>query len=122
MDRIIIRDLKVTAIIGTLPHERNIAQPIIFNIELMFDLSSAGHSDALDDTVNYQEIEQRIKKMAETGHFFLLEKMAETAAEICLSYDLIEKVKIMLDKPEALSDSRSVAVVIERSQESKDLK
>lgn len=102
------------AIIGTLPHERNIAQAIIFNIELMLDLMPAGHSDALDDTVNYQEIEQRIKKMAEAGHFFLLEKMAETAAEICLSYEMIARVRITLDKPKALADSKSVAVAIER--------
>ncbi|MCF6176095.1 MAG: dihydroneopterin aldolase [Victivallaceae bacterium] len=116
MDRIIIRDLTVMAIIGTLPHERNIAQPIIFNIELMLDLAPAGHSDALDDTVNYQDIEQRIKKMAETGKFFLLEKLAETAAEICLSYDMIDKVKITLDKPQALTDSASVAILIERGK------
>ena len=115
MDKIIIRDLTVTAIIGTLPHERHNAQTIIFNIELGLDLAAAGHSDALDDTVNYQEIEQRIKKMAETGHFFLLEKMAETAAEICLSYAMIEQVKVTLDKPAALADSNSVAIVIERS-------
>jgi len=116
MDSIIIRDLTITAIIGTLPHERNIAQTIIFNIELMLDLMPAGHSDALDDTVNYQEIEQRIKKMAEAGHFFLLEKMAETAAEICLSYNMIDRVKITIDKPAALADSKSVAIFIERGK------
>jgi FolB domain-containing protein len=115
MDKIIIRDLTVKAIIGTLPHERTTTQTIIFNIELGLDLAAAGHSDALDDTVNYQEIEQRIKQMAEMGRFFLLEKMAETAAEICLSYDMIEQVKITIDKPAALVDSDSVAIVIERS-------
>ncbi len=54
--------------------------------------------------------------MAETGKFFLLEKLAETAAEICLSYDMIDKVKITLDKPQALTDSASVAILIERGK------
>jgi dihydroneopterin aldolase len=53
--------------------------------------------------------------MAEMGRFSLLEKMAETVAEICLSYEMIEQVKIIIDKPAALVDSDSVAIVIERS-------
>ena len=118
MDRIIIRDLTVKTIIGTLPTERTTPQELVFNIELYLDLAPAGHSDDLRDSVNYQEIEQRIKQLAEGNKFFLLEKMAEESAALCLSYNKIKRVKIMLDKPAALADSRSVAVVITRAQSS----
>ncbi|MFA7230766.1 MAG: dihydroneopterin aldolase [Victivallaceae bacterium] len=116
MDKIIIRDLKTKSIIGTRPEERTKKQTLKFNIELDIDLKTVGVSDDLNDTVNYQEIEQKIKKMAEKSEFFLIEKMAEEAAKICLQYDKIVKAAITIDKPSALKNSRSVAVRIERTR------
>lgn len=114
MDKIIIKCLKVKSIIGTFPEERQKKQEIEFNIELDCDLSAAGGSDDLNDTVNYQAVESDVLTMAEASSFLLLERLAEEAANICLKYELVKCVKVTIDKPGALKHSRSVAVCIER--------
>jgi FolB domain-containing protein len=117
MDKIIIKCLKVKCIIGTLFEERTKKQEIEFNIELNSDLSAAGASDDLNDTVNYQAVEEEVYAMAENSSFLLLERLAEEAAKVCLKYDPVRGVRITLDKPGALKHSRSVAVCIERNKQ-----
>jgi FolB domain-containing protein len=114
MDKIIIKCLKVKSIIGTLPEERTKRQEIEFNIELDCNLAAAGNSDDLNDTVNYQAVENDILAMAEASSFLLLERLAAEAAKVCLKYELVKAVRITIDKPGALKHSRSVAVCINR--------
>jgi len=116
MDKIIIKCLKVKSIIGTLPEERTKKQEIEFNIELDCNLSAAGNSDNLNDTVNYQAVENDILTMAEASSFMLLERLAEEAANACLKYEQVKCARITIDKPGALKHSRSVAVCVERKK------
>ena len=46
MDSIILNNLTVEAVIGTLPQERQQPQKLILNIEMELDLQPAGESDA----------------------------------------------------------------------------
>ncbi len=114
MDKIIIRDLKVPTIIGTFEWERKEKQEIILNIELYCDLRKAGKSDRIDDTVDYKTMKKRIIDLIMKAEYFLIEKTAESVAELCLSTTGVEKVKVTVDKPGALRYARSVAVEIER--------
>ncbi len=116
MDKIIIRDLALRAIIGTFPEERREKQDVIFNIELFCDLAPAGKSDRLDDTVDYKTLKKNIIAKVESSDFFLIERLAQSVADICLADKRILKVKVMVDKPAALRFCRSVAVEIEREQ------
>lgn len=116
MDKIIIKCLKLKSIIGTLPEERQTKQEIELNIELDCDLCAAGSSDNLNDTVDYQAVENDLVVMVENSSFLLLERLAEEAANVCLKYALVKRVRITIDKPGALKHARSVAVCIERKQ------
>ena len=64
MDRILIDDLRVLTVIGALPHEREIAQPIRIDLSIGVDLHEAGRSDELADTVHYGLVCERV---TETG-------------------------------------------------------
>ena len=54
-DRIELRGLRMTAVIGVLPEERERAQPIEFDLDVYGFLGPAGRSDDLGDTVDYGE-------------------------------------------------------------------
>ena len=114
MDKIIISDLKVDTVIGTLPEERDKTQTLVINLELYLHLQKAGKSDDLFDSVDYCQIEQEIIKMGEKENFFLLERFAEEIADICLKEELISKIKVDVAKPGALKHSTKVSVCIER--------
>jgi len=116
MDRIYIRDLGVRTIIGTYPGERREKQELVFNIVLGCDLSAAGASDRLEDTVNYKSVKRAIIAHVESAQYFLIEKAADAVAKICLDTPGVKYVKVTVDKPGALRFARSVAVEIERGR------
>lgn len=114
MDKIYIRDLRLRTIIGTFPEERTEKQDIVLNITLHCDLSRAGQSDDIADTVDYKAVKKSVIKLVEGSQFLLIERLASEIADCCLGYNGVEGVKITLDKPGALRFARSVAVEIER--------
>jgi FolB domain-containing protein len=114
MDKIYIRDLKASTIIGTLPNERVECQEVILNIELACNLAKAGRTDALEDTIDYSAIRDAVLSYAEASSFKLLEALAEGVANICLAFAGVKSVKVAIDKPKALPSARSVAIEIER--------
>ena len=116
MDKLYILDLKTRCIIGINEEERVNKQDVIFNIVLHADLEQACLSDNIDDTVDYKKIKKKIIKMVENSSFFLIEKLAQQAAGICLENPAVRKVEVTLDKPGALRYARSVAVSIIREQ------
>jgi FolB domain-containing protein len=116
MDKIIINDLKVKTVIGTLPEERTRKQTLIINLELDLSLKKAGTSDDLLDSVDYSKIESRIVELGEKSEFYLIEAFAEESARICLAESLVASAKVRVDKPGALKHSKSVAVCIERNR------
>jgi dihydroneopterin aldolase/D-erythro-7,8-dihydroneopterin triphosphate epimerase len=116
MDKLYIRDLSVECIIGTRPEERRKKQPVLINVELECDLAPAGRSDDLQDTVNYSELQRQIAASAAEGEFFLIERLAEVVARICLADKLVVSSTVTVDKPGALANARSAAVCIRREK------
>jgi D-erythro-7,8-dihydroneopterin triphosphate epimerase len=114
LDKITIKDLSLRCIIGINDDERVNKQDVIINIVMYSDLKDACKSDNIDDTVDYKLIKKKIIAMVEDSSFFLIEKLAETVAEICLENKQVVKVDVEIDKPGALRFARSVSVDIER--------
>jgi FolB domain-containing protein len=114
MDKMSIRDIKLKCIIGTRPIERKRKQWVVINVALDCDLRKAGRTDRLEDTVNYKQIKDRIAELVEKSRFFLLEKMADRVADICLKVPGVKAVTVTVDKPGALTKARSAAVEIRR--------
>ena len=113
-DKIYIRDLSVRCIIGINENERHEKQDVIINITLYVDLRKACQSDNIKDTVDYKTVKKQVMSMVEQSSFFLIEKMADEIAKICLDDHRVSKVKVTVDKPGALRFARSVAVEIVR--------
>jgi D-erythro-7,8-dihydroneopterin triphosphate epimerase len=120
MDKIHIRDLLVRCIVGIYPEERGAKQDVIINITLYTDCRAAGRSDCIEDTVNYKAVKKKVLRMAEESQFYLIEKMAEAIAAICLEDTRVVHARVMIDKPGALRFARSVAVEIERNRGTHD--
>ncbi|HNR34299.1 MAG TPA: dihydroneopterin aldolase [Candidatus Hydrogenedentes bacterium] len=116
LDRIYIRDLSVRCIIGIYPEERRNKQDVIINIVLESDLRAACRSDRIEDTVDYKGIKNRIIEKVESSSRFLIERLAEDIAELCLADPKVVRATVSVDKPGALRFARSVAVEITRAR------
>lgn len=117
MDRIFIRDLEIHCIIGTKPVERTNRQKVVINVVLYCDFSRAAQSDRIEDTVNYKKLKDDIVAMVERSEFFLLERLVDEIAGICMKEDLVSRVRVAADKPGALTGARTVGVEIERMRQ-----
>jgi len=115
VDKIEIRDLALRTFVGIYPHEKEKKQDVVLNITLEADLSKAGKSDDISDTVDYKTVKNQIVEWVESSQFNLVEHLAEGTAALCLKHAGVKKVIVTVDKPGALRYARSVAVTIERT-------
>jgi len=116
LDRIHIRDLTARCIIGINDWEREKKQDVVINVTLHVDLSRAGASDRIEDTVDYKDLRNRIMSAVEESEYFLIERMVEAIADLCLTDPRIQRVDVSVDKPGALRFARSVGVEITRTR------
>lgn len=116
LDLIHIRDLRLRCIIGINPEEREKKQDVIINITLSADLRQACQSDCIEDTIDYKKIKNGIVSMAGASSFFLVERLAEGIAEICLRDSRVLEARVLIEKPGALRFTRTVGVEITRCQ------
>ncbi len=114
LDRIHIRDLRLRCIIGIYPDERRAKQDVAINLTIHADLSKAGLTDAIEDTIDYKAIKKQVVAMTESSEFFLLERLAEEIARTALQSTGVRQVDVCVDKPGALRFARSAAVEITR--------
>ena len=116
LDKISLNGIKAQAIIGTFPEERIKPQRIIADIDIFCDLSAAGKSDDLADTIDYFEFEERLHQIISTSNCFLLEKLAGSLADAVLSDNRVSSCRIRLRKPCAMKYSDPVEIEITRSR------
>lgn len=119
MDKIIIKGLELFAYHGVNPEEKENGQRFILDITLTADISAAGKTDRLEDTVSYAKVIKTARAVFTAEKNDLLERAAQrTADAILLEYDKIQGVKILLKKPDApiSADFKYVAVEIERNR------
>jgi len=115
-DFIDIKDLFLRTIVGINPEEREQKQDVLINLRLWTDLSAAGCRDQIDETLNYRTVCKQVIQAVENSQFFLVERLAQEVADVCLKHDRVDRVRVSVEKPGALRFARSVGVVIERGR------
>lgn len=114
MDIVFIRDLQIQTVIGIYDWERKIKQAISIDLDMATDIKKAAKSDQIEDTLNYKAVAKRLIAFVEESQFQLVETLAEKICEIILNEFDVPWVSLTLNKPGAVSGSRSVGVRIER--------
>lgn len=116
LDRIIISDLLLRCIVGINEHERREKQDVLLNVEMWADISGAVKDDDLGKTVDYKVVNKQIIAAVQDSEFYLVESLASSVADICLSHERVEKVRVRVEKPGALRFARSVGVELTREK------
>ena len=113
-DAIEIRDLRVLASVGVLAEEHQRLQPLSFDLDVEVDLTRAGQSDQLDDTINYAEVIDVVLAVVAARHHELLESIADEVGRRVLTLDArIRAVGVRATKlrPPIAADVATVGVV-----------
>ncbi len=114
MDSILVRDLRVEVLIGIHKRERHVAQVVSIDLDIGLPGDAVFASDRVADTIDYEQVALRIKALAGSGHFKLVETFADRIAKLLLEDFKAPWVKVSAAKIGILPNAKFVGVSIER--------
>ena len=115
-DRVFLRGLTAECVIGFIDWERRVKQTVVVDLELPVDCRQAAVSDDVTDTVDYKKVSKRVLAFIEASEFKLVETLAQRLALLILEEFSVEWIRLSINKPGAIRNSRDVGVSIERSR------
>ncbi|AFZ26952.1 dihydroneopterin aldolase [Cylindrospermum stagnale PCC 7417] len=102
MDCIHVTGIRAYGYTGFLPEEQVLGQWFEVDVKLWLDLSVAGQSDAIADTLDYRSIISMVQHLIKTSKFSLVERLVATIADSILEKcDRLTQVQVILSKPAA---------------------
>jgi dihydroneopterin aldolase len=111
---VFVRGLRIETEVGIYAHEYGRAQTLMIDVDLRV---AAGGCEHIADTINYETIVARAKRIAAEGHIKLIETFAEHLARACLEDDRVLSARVRVEKPEALApvaEAAGVEIVLSR--------
>lgn len=99
MDKILLSGLEFFGRHGCHAAELELGQRFLIDIELECDLSAAGQSDALADTIDYVAILQAARAIVEGPSAQLLEHLGARIADEALRDRRVQRARVRLRKP-----------------------
>ena len=75
-DKIQLSRIRVNVIVGILPPERLLPQPVEIGVDLSLDLNEAGYKGDLSKTIDYSALLKQVSFIMHAGKFELLETAA----------------------------------------------
>jgi dihydroneopterin aldolase len=118
-DRILLTGVQTYAYGGVSEEERHVGQRYQLDLELWLDLSRAGESDDLADTVSYAEVHDAAVGVMRRAPFSLIEFAAARVADGILDSFPVEGVTVRLTKLsppiDGVVEGASVEITRERS-------
>lgn len=97
-DRIEIRGLEFLSYCGVLAEEQARKQPFRLDVDLYTDLSQAGQTDDLANTVDYGAVTDRLLDQLSSERHQLVERLAQRAMELVFENSLVMAATVRVRK------------------------
>ena len=97
-DAIQVRGLKVPTHVGWTDEERADPQTVSIDLTLHADLSKAGLSDELADTIDYESVVRAVDGLVRSSKSRLIEHLAEEIAHLISGYRGVDRVTVEVRK------------------------
>ena len=115
-DAITLKGMRFHTLVGLLPHEESIPQPLEIDLTVQLSLKRVGETDSPRALLDYRTLYQRVADTVGTSHHRLLEALCEQIAAKVLQLENVSRVRVAARKPHAPIPGplESVEVVLER--------
>ena len=114
MDIVFVKDLRFKTIVGCWDWERQLPQYVSIDLEMGWDFTKPAASDQLNDALNYKVVSKRVEEHVVEKKFELVEAAADSIAVLVMDEFSVPWIRVAIHKPHAVSNSKSVGVVVER--------
>lgn len=120
-DVILLQGIQVPAALGVTVGERRLRRPVLLDLEVESDLSRAGRSDRIGDTLHYKRIFEVVEDVAGNQEHKLVEGLADRIARAVLAKFDARSVTVTVRKPTPIAGVLKYAGVrIHRTREEAD--
>ncbi|MFY7697525.1 MAG: dihydroneopterin aldolase [Legionella sp.] len=110
MDNIEITGLRTNTRIGVHAWEQRILQRLLIDLSINHDLTNC--ADQLANTIDYDQLCQRIISFVENNSFQLIETVAEQIAQLVKDEFKVTALTVRVSKPDAIKQASNIAVTI----------
>lgn len=117
MDRVFVRDLRISTVIGVYPWEREITQPLSIDLDMAADNRVAAREDDLTDALDYEAVSRALIEFGQANQFNLIETFAERGAALIMDRFAIPWLRFSVTKLVSIEGNVKVGVSIERGEE-----
>ncbi|HEY2336593.1 MAG TPA: dihydroneopterin aldolase [Burkholderiales bacterium] len=114
MDAILVRDLRIEASIGIHKRELHAKQTLSIDLDIGLPGDAVFRTDRVADTIDYEQVSLKIAALAASGHWRLVETLAERVARLLLDEFGAPWAKVSVAKIGILPNAKFVGVTIER--------
>jgi dihydroneopterin aldolase len=119
-DKIVIKGLHCSVRVGVRKEEQEVRRNCEVDVTLSYDLSRAGRTDNLDDTVNYSKVIDLILEDSAKVQFKLLEAFAYYLFEEIFKRTAAERIHLRVKKMNPPIEGRFQYVGVELSRNRSD--
>ena len=116
MDKVFLKALHATPVIGIYDWEREIRQDVYIDLTMATDISKAASTDDIQYALNYKSISERVIEFTNDSSFGLIEALAENISQIVRQEFNVQWVRVTVHKPGAIEAAEDLGVTIERGQ------
>ncbi len=113
---VLIKNFIIQEIIGFHEHEKIKKQKIKFNIVIDVDQNSLPNDKDIKSIVDYEKITNKLKNLTKNKKYNFLESLAEDSFKEIFEDKRINSVKIKIEKPEAIKNTKSVGVEVYKTR------
>ena len=110
--------MRFHTLVGVLPHEESVPQPLELDLTVWLSLANVGETDSARDLLDYRDLYRLVAETVGTSHHRLLEALCAKVAEGALELHGVRRARVAARKPHAPIEGPldHVEVVLERSR------
>lgn len=113
-DKIYLNQMAFYGYHGLFPEEKKLGQRFQVDVILYLDISIAGRSGYMHDSVHYGEVFEVVERIVEGDSIDLIEELTERiAAAILLEFNLVEALTVKVTKPDPPIKGHYASVAVE---------
>lgn len=118
-DHITLKGMRFHTLVGLLPHEEHVPQPLELDLTVWLSLRAVGETDSPRQLVDYRDLYDLVAKVVGSSPHRLLEALCEKVASRVLAVTPVRRVRVAARKPHVpiAGPLDYVEVVLERERE-----
>jgi dihydroneopterin aldolase len=100
-DHISLKGMRFHTLVGLLPHEESVPQPLELDLTVWLSLRRVGESDSPQALLDYRDLYSLVEQTVGTSHIKLLEALCEKVASRALQLHGVRRARVAARKPHA---------------------